>query len=132
MTSDISDEQQIRTLIAAWGRASEAGDLETQLGLMTDDVTFLTAGNPPMPRADFITGFNKMMKLFRMVCHSDVQEVTVTGDLAITWNRLTIEILPLAGGNTIRRSGDTLTVLRRGPDGQWRIWRDANLLSAAS
>jgi ketosteroid isomerase-like protein len=73
-----------------------------------------------------------MMKLFRMTCSSDVQEITVTGDLAITWNKLAIQITPLAGGEPIHRSGNTLTVLRRGSDGQWRIWRDANMLSATS
>jgi len=127
----VTDEEQIRALIEAWGRASEAGDLDTQLALMTEDVTFLTTGNPPMSRADFITGFTKMMKLFRMVCHSDVQEITVTGDFAISWNHLTVEITPLAGGAVIKRSGDTLSVLRRGPDGQWRLWRDANLMGAS-
>jgi uncharacterized protein (TIGR02246 family) len=124
----LSDEQQIRDIIAAWGHASEIGDLDAQLRFMTDDVVFLTAGNPPMSRADFITGFTKMIRSFRMVCRSDVQEVTITGGYALTWNRLSIAITPRAGGETIRRIGDTLTVFRRDPDGQWRIWRDANML----
>jgi ketosteroid isomerase-like protein len=72
------------------------------------------------------------MQSFRMVCHSDIQEITVTGDIATSWNRLSIYITPRAGGDTIQRAGDTLTVLRRGPDGQWRVWRDANMLAAAS
>ncbi|HEY0264824.1 MAG TPA: SgcJ/EcaC family oxidoreductase [Granulicella sp.] len=127
----MTDEQQIRELIDAWGRASESGDLDTQLALMTEDVTFLTAGNPPMHRDGFIEGFTKMMQSFRMICRSDVQEITVTGDLAVTWNHLHIEIVPLAGGAAIPRSGHTLTVLKRGEDGQWRIWRDANMLGPA-
>ncbi len=32
------DELAIRDLIATWMKASQAGDLETVLGLMTDDV----------------------------------------------------------------------------------------------
>jgi uncharacterized protein (TIGR02246 family) len=128
----MSDEEQIRELIEDWGHASEAGDLDAQLALMTDGVAFLTSGNPTMTRADFIAGFTKMTKHFHMTCHSDIQEITVSGDLAFTWNHLTVEITPLAGGAPIRRSGNTLSVLRRGSDGQWRIWRDANMLSAAS
>ncbi|MEO6803946.1 MAG: SgcJ/EcaC family oxidoreductase, partial [Granulicella sp.] len=129
---NLSDEQQIRDIIAAWGHASEIGDLDAQLRFMTDDVVFLTAGNPPMSRADFIIGFAKMIRNFRMVCRSDVQEVTITGDLAVTWNRLSIGITPRAGGETIHRAGDTLTVFRRGDDGQWRISRDANMLGPVS
>jgi uncharacterized protein (TIGR02246 family) len=127
----MSDEEQIRSLIDAWGRASETGDLDAQLSLMADDVTFLTAGNPPMSRAEFIAGFTRMIQTFRMVCTSDIQEITVTGDLAVTWNRLSIAITPLAGGDTIHRSGNTLSVLRRGADGRWLLWRDANMLAGS-
>jgi len=29
----------------------------------------------------------------------------------------------------MRRAGYTLTILRKGPDGRWRLARDANLLT---
>jgi len=125
-----ADEQQIRALIDTWCAASNAGDLAAQLNLMTGDVVFLTAGQPPMSREDVAANFTSMMKTVRLRCRSNVQEVTVTGDLAVCWNHLEVEIAPLAGGPTARRAGNTLTVLRRGADGQWRIWRDANLLAA--
>lgn len=125
----MSEEDKVRAVIDAWAIASEAGDLNAQLGMMTDGVTFLTAGNPPMSRAGFVAGFARMMNSYRMKCHSDIREVTVTGDLAVVWNHLTIEITPLAGGAPIRRSGQTLTVLRRSAEGEWRIWRDANMMS---
>jgi ketosteroid isomerase-like protein len=53
------------------------------------------------------------------------------GDVAVCWNLLEVKITPLAGGATVKRAGNTLTVLRRGADGQWRIWRDANMLAPA-
>ena len=43
-----SDEQAIRDLIANWARASAAGDLPQILSAMSEDVVFLTPGNPPM------------------------------------------------------------------------------------
>jgi ketosteroid isomerase-like protein len=33
------------------------------------------------------------------------------------------------GGAPMRRAGYTLTILRKGSDGRWRLARDANLLS---
>jgi ketosteroid isomerase-like protein len=70
-----------------------------------------------------------MTQTVRLECRSNPQEITVTGDLAVCWNLLEIDVTPIAGGTTIRRAGNTLTILRRGPDGQWRIWRDANLMA---
>jgi uncharacterized protein (TIGR02246 family) len=34
------DEQEIRKLVETWMSATKAGDVETVLGLMTDDVSF--------------------------------------------------------------------------------------------
>ncbi|WP_263385266.1 YybH family protein [Granulicella arctica] len=128
MTED-PEVAKVRVVIELWAAASEAGDLQAQLGMMTDGVTFLTAGNPPMSRAGFVAGFARMMNSYRMKCNSDIREITVTGDLAVVWNHLTVEITPLEGGAPIKRSGQTLTVLRRSADGEWRIWRDANMMS---
>jgi ketosteroid isomerase-like protein len=33
------------------------------------------------------------------------------------------------GGKPVRRAGYTLTILRKEPDGRWRLARDANLLA---
>src|SRR5438105_4077320 len=43
-----NDEQEIRQLVAAWIAATKAGDSETVLSLMAEDVVFLLPGQPPM------------------------------------------------------------------------------------
>jgi uncharacterized protein (TIGR02246 family) len=43
-----TDEQAIREVVSTWLRASNAGDTETVLSLMTEDVVFLVPGQPPM------------------------------------------------------------------------------------
>ena len=126
-----TDEQQIRALIDTWAEASRNGDLTALLNLTTEDVVFLAAGNIPMRRQDFAAGFKSMMQAIGMEARSDVQEITINGDVAVCWNLLEVKITPLAGGATVKRAGNTLTVLRRGADGQWRIWRDANMLAPA-
>jgi uncharacterized protein (TIGR02246 family) len=122
-------EQEIRAMIATWLEASKKGDLETLLNLMTEDVIFLTPGNSPMDRQDFIAGSKSMAGKISFEGHSRVQEITVTGDQAICWTHLEITVTPLTGGASVKRAGNTLSVLRRGLDGQWRIWRDANMLA---
>ena len=41
-----NDEQEIRQLDSTWMAASKAGDVETVLSLMSDDVVFLVPGQP--------------------------------------------------------------------------------------
>jgi uncharacterized protein (TIGR02246 family) len=129
--TDEQDEQQIRALIDAWAEASAAGDLTAQLNLMTHDVAFFTPGRAPMRRDEFAAGFRAMMEVATIECRSNVQEITVSGDLAVCWNLLEVSFTPIEGGETRKHAGNVLTALRRGTDGQWRIWRDANLLTPA-
>jgi uncharacterized protein (TIGR02246 family) len=131
LQDDERDKQQIRALIDAWGEASAAGDLTAQFNLMTLDVIFLTPGRAPMRRDEFAAGFRAMMEIATIECRSNVQEITVSGDLAVCWNLLEVSFTPIEGGETRKHAGNTFTALRRGTDGQWRIWRDANLLTPA-
>ncbi len=48
-----TNESQIRQLITQWMDATRAGDIDTVLGLMADDVVFLLPGRPPMYKAEF-------------------------------------------------------------------------------
>jgi uncharacterized protein (TIGR02246 family) len=123
------DDQQIRALIDTWCEASAAGDLTAQFNLITDDVVFLTPGRPPMRREEFAAQFRAAIEIVTIECRPNVQEITVSGDLAVCWNLLEVSFTPIAGGETSKHAGSTLTAFRRGADGQWRIWRDANLLA---
>ena len=126
-----TDEQQIRALIAKWMEVSKSGDVDARMNLITEDVVFLIPGNPPMRRDDFAAASKAMEGKVQIDGKAEVQEVTVQGDVAICWTRLEVSVTPLAGGETMRRAGNTLTVFRRGTDGQWRIWRDANGMGPA-
>jgi uncharacterized protein (TIGR02246 family) len=124
-----SDEQKIRELIDTWCAASADGDLVALTNLMTEDVFFLTAGRPPMQRKQFADNFASAVQSITLAIRSNIQEITISGDLAVCWNLLEVDVTPSEGGDTIKRAGNVLSALRRGADGQWRIWRDANLLT---
>jgi uncharacterized protein (TIGR02246 family) len=47
------DEAQICNLVAQWQAATKAGDTQTVLDLMTDEVVFLVPGRPPMSKDEF-------------------------------------------------------------------------------
>jgi uncharacterized protein (TIGR02246 family) len=126
-----TDEQQIRDLVATWLRATTAGDLQTVLGLMAEDVVFLLPDQPPMRgREAFAAASRAMQGKFRIEGKSDIQEIQISGDLAYCWNRLSVSVSPVPSGTPVRRSGYTLTILRKQPAGNWVVTRDANMVIA--
>ena len=128
-----SDEQAVRDLVGLWHRATAAGDVDTILGLMTDDVVFLVPGQPPMRgRSAFERGLRALLERNRIESTGEVQEVEVSGNLAYCWTKLTVRVVPLAGGNQMVRAGNTLSILRRQSNGSWAMTRDANLLAPTS
>jgi len=56
----------------------------------------------------------------------------VLGDWAYLRSRLTVTVIAEAGEPLLRRSGYTLSILRKEPDGRWLLARDANLLGKQS
>ena len=124
------DERAIRSLIDTWMEASKAGDLKTVLSLMTDDVVFMVPGKEPFGKAEFAVT-SEGMKNVRVEGQSEIKEPKVLGDWAYMRNHLRITVTP-PNGQPMRRSGYTLTIVRKQPDGRWRLARDANLLMADS
>ena len=124
------DERAIRTVVETWMSASQAGDIATVLGLMTDDVIFQVPGQPPFGKEAFAAA-SRGLRGVRMDGRSDIQELKILGDWAYLRNHIDMTVTP-PGGAPIRRAGYTLTILRKEPDGQWRLARDANLLTVQS
>jgi uncharacterized protein (TIGR02246 family) len=124
------DERAIRHLVDAWFAASVAGDVPRVLSLMADDVVFMAPGQPPFGKEAFAASA-EAMKDARIEGKSHIEEITVLGDWAWLRSHLTVTITH-PNGNTTRRSGYTLTILRKKPDGAWVIARDANLLTTQS
>jgi uncharacterized protein (TIGR02246 family) len=124
-----SDEQAIRKLVALWHRATAAGDVDTVLGLMAEDVVFLGAGRPAMRgRRAFESQLRKLLATHRVESTGIVQEVAVSGDLAYCWTDLTVRIVPASGGDAVTRTGSAFSILRKQASGAWVMIRDANML----
>jgi uncharacterized protein (TIGR02246 family) len=122
-----ADERAIRELIATWMRASMAGDVDTVLSLMADDVVFMVAGQEPFGKEAFAAAANNMQGM-RLEGTSDIRELQVLGDWAFARTYLQVTMTP-RGGAPARRHGYAMSIFRKGADGLWRLARDANLLT---
>lgn len=127
-----TDEAEIRQLVTTWMAATKAGDIDTVLSLMSEDVVFLMPGRPAMRKADFAAQARAQSAAAapRFEGTSSIQEIQVCGDWAFMWTQLQVVVTP-PGGAPMTREGPTLTVLRKDA-GKWRLARDANMLSAVS
>jgi uncharacterized protein (TIGR02246 family) len=122
-----SDEQAIRDVVAKWLQASRAGDTETVLSLMTDDVVFLVPGREPFGKEAFAAASQSMQGV-RIDGNSEIRELKVLGNWAYLTAYLQVAMTP-PGGTTLQRAGYTLTIFHKQPDGRWLLVRDANLLT---
>jgi uncharacterized protein (TIGR02246 family) len=121
------DERAIRDLVDNWMKASRAGDTETVLSVMSDDVIFMVPGREPFGKQTFAAN-SRNMDGVRLESTTDIRELKVLGDWAWLRNFLAITITR-PGGAPVRCSGFTLTILRKEPNGRWVLARDANLVT---
>ena len=125
-----NDEQAIREVVADWQKAAAAGDLSKLLNLMAEDVVFYVVGQPPMRgREAFAAAFRAAVQQVRIESTARIEDIQVAGNFAHLANHLTVTMTPLQGGASMRRSGYTLTIMRKEPDGRWVLYRDANMLA---
>lgn len=129
----IDDERAIRELIETWMTATKAGDIQTVLDLMTDDVVFMVPGQEPFGKETFRETAEEMKGGdaggVRYEGKSNIEEIKVMGEWAYIRTHLNVTTIPSGGGAPIHRSGFTLTIFRKESDGKWRLARDANLLT---
>jgi uncharacterized protein (TIGR02246 family) len=121
------DERAIRAVVDRWFTATKSGDLETVLSLMADDAVFMVPGKEPFGKTEFAAA-SKGMANVTMDGKSEIAELRVLGEWAYLRNHIDLTVTQ-PSGERMRKSGYTLTIFRKEPDGRWRLARDANMLA---
>jgi uncharacterized protein (TIGR02246 family) len=126
---EINDEDAIRQLVSTWMTATDRGDVETILSLISDDAVFLITGQPVMTKAAFAAAATAQWgdAAAQIRGTSEIQEIKVLGDWAFMRAELTLVITP-ARGRKFTRAGHTLSILKK-EQGKWLLVRDADMLS---
>jgi uncharacterized protein (TIGR02246 family) len=127
LSADEDDARQIRELIDSRIATSNGRDLPALLGMMTDDIVFMTPGRAPFGKAEFASDVERM-KSVAIAARVEVQEIEVSGPRAYVRNHIRVE-LTSPGQAPKRMSGYAMSVLRKDADGRWRIAPDANLVA---
>jgi uncharacterized protein (TIGR02246 family) len=125
-----SDEQEIRELVTIWMAATKAGDIETVLSLMADDVVFLLPAQPPMIGKSTFAAAAKAHsnQQTQFDGTSEIREIQVLGDWAFMWTKLSVVVTQPGNATPMTRAGHTLSILKK-QKGKWVLARDANMLA---
>jgi uncharacterized protein (TIGR02246 family) len=89
----------------------------------------MVPGQEPFGKKEFASA-SEAMSGMKIDGTYEIQEIAIIGDWAYMRNHISMSMTPPGQDAPVRRSGYTLTVLRKEADGQWRLARDANLLAA--
>lgn len=110
----------------AYVTAINSNNLETLLGMLTEDVVFLSAHEPAMVgKAAVRPWLEGYVKAYRTHWDKPVQEFVVSGDWAFERYSYTSTDSPLDGGAVVTDTGWGLVIYHHDADGTWRVARDA-------
>ena len=120
-----ADEAAIREVTATEIASANAGNADAFLAVFTADAV----GMPPNEPAVAGDGFRQYMS--GMFEQADItigdytdETIIVSGDLAIHQYSFHWTVTPKDGGDAVTEEGKGLHVLRRQPDGSWKISHD--------
>lgn len=122
------DMQAINDLHDRDIRASIALDANALESLWTEDIVTMHPGGPPIVgKAANVKklreGIEQMKSQEILAYNEEFQEVRIEGDYAFEWGVITGRTHPFAGGQESTYRFNVMRVLKREPDGSWKISR---------
>lgn len=121
-----SDDAGAHKVHEAYVNAINSNNLDTLLGVLTDDVVYLAAHDKPMVgKAAVKPWVDEYFKAYKTHWDKPVKEFIVNGEWAYERYDYTSTDTPITGGDPVTDTGWGLVVYHRDTDGVWRVARDA-------
>ncbi len=104
--------------------AQIAGDIDTWMSSFAEDAIVMPPNRPALTNKLAIRQWNTpYFEQFDLHEESDEREVEVAGDWAYIRAHWTWTLTPKGGGEAVKDTGNSIWILRRQPDGSWKIAR---------
>ncbi len=118
------DVRAITRLTEVWHDAWLAGDAAALTALWTDDPVLMPQNRPAVIGKDEINAlYQSVFDEYTIKGEGELLEVEVAGDWAFYRSTYTLTATPKAGGEPLEDSGISLFIVKRQPDGTWKIAR---------
>ena len=119
-----ADLRGITALHEAFISAHNGGDVDRLVGLFTDDAVLMPADEATCEGKDAIGDYlDNALQESPSTIEFDVQETKVLGDWAFEWIDATLTSTDADTGEEVETWARYVWILRRQPDGSWRIAR---------
>ncbi len=125
-----TDDEAMRDIEALRRRdeaASKAYDVEALAALWTDDPVALPPGGPVMRGPELRAQLSRLAAVARrtevLEYREIFEETLVFGDTAVEWGRIEGSERERATGTVTESRFHVMRILRRAPDGTWRVHR---------
>ena len=123
-TRRTDDVQAILELEQGVFDAQIAGDFEAWLGFFTDDAVVMVPNLPALMDKAAIRRWNApYFEQYHLHEESDSREVEVSGDWGYIRAHWIWTLTPKDGGEVVKDTGNSIWIVRRQPDGSWKISR---------
>ncbi len=123
VASQEADEAALRELVRQGAEAMTSGDLDGVVALYTDDAIEMGQNRPAIFGKAAIRALEEAF--FRRVNKAEVrttvENIQVSGDLAVVRAGFTVTITPKSGGNTTTIVAKSVRICHRQADGSWKI-----------
>lgn len=115
--------EEVLAAIDAFSRALNAADYDAVVGMMTDDARFWPADSPEMAGRTQAREAYAALGGYRIEARFDVDEILVSGDLAVALAFENFRLVPKNGGAPIEiRNRRAFSIWRR-DEGVWKSAR---------
>ena len=117
------DEAAIRALAEAWHDGWVTGDADALLALYSADPVLLPQGQPAVRGREAILGmYRAAFEEFVIAGGGEILGLGVDGDLGYFWSTYALKATSRGGdGEPVEDSGNSLFIVRRQPDGSWKV-----------
>jgi uncharacterized protein (TIGR02246 family) len=117
---------EIEALWEEYAAANVAGDVDRYLALWDENGIQMPGGSPAIEgieniRSRKVAGFEKWDITSMTITNLEVE---VVGDWAYVRGTYQSTRTPVVGGDTEQIDGKYMTILRKQPDGSWKLYRD--------
>ena len=117
-------EDAIRATFAQWTKDFNSGNAEAVCQLFSPELRYDFRGYPERDYNDVCTLLHRSLSdaSKRYAYALDIREIIVSGDLAVVRLAWTLTVR-LPNGQAVSSVEPGMDILRKGPDGQWKIIR---------
>ncbi len=125
-TRHAPDDSTAHLAHAAYTSAINSNNLDSLMGMMTDDVVFLAAHAPPMVGKAAVRPWAEgYLQAYTTSWDKESQEFVVAGEWAFERYSYKSTDTPRGGGAPVKDTGWGLVIYHHDADGKWRVARDA-------